>query len=78
MKELLELTLPEGLDITLLFRNGKLGYTFEHDEKVYGTSVKIPSKKVADIAATCLVLFTNALETKRSLVKPEIEVDIGK
>ena len=69
MKQISQVVLPDNLQIDLLFQNGKLGYTFDHDGKPYGTSVKIPSKKVADIAACCLVLFTNALETKKELIK---------
>ena len=69
MKTIAQLVLPGNLEIDLMFDNGKLGYTFTHKEQVYGTSVKIPSKKVADIASVSLILFTNALETKKELDK---------
>lgn len=67
MKRITTLTLPENLDIDILFEKGKLAYTFLHNGQSYGIAVKLKSKSVTEIAATCLVLFTNALETKKSL-----------
>ena len=67
MKTVSRLILPEGLEIDLLFDNGKLGYTFVHDEKNYGNAIKLPSRSVNDIASACLILFTNAIETKKAL-----------
>lgn len=69
MKNISRITLPDGLEIDLMFNNGKLAYTFEHDGKPYGNAVKIPSKSVVDIATSCLILFTNAQETKKALIK---------
>ena len=69
MKRIDQLTLPGNLEIDLLFENGKLAYTFTFDGKQYGNAVKLPSKKVADIVAASMVLFTNALETKKELDK---------
>lgn len=69
MKQITQLSLPGNLEIDLLFENGKLAYTFEHEGQNYGTSIKLPSKKVQDIASACLVLFTNALETHKELQK---------
>jgi hypothetical protein len=69
MKSICQLTLPGDLDIDLMFDNGKLAYSFTFDGKPYGNAVKIPSKKVVDIASTCLILFANAFETKKELDK---------
>lgn len=73
MKEISELTLPNGLSITLLFENGKLAFTFEHEEKTFGNAVELPSRKVVDIASACMVLFTNAVETKNALVEGKLK-----
>lgn len=67
MKQISTITLPGGLDIDLLFDHGKLAYTFTKDEKSYGNAVKLESRKVNDVAIACVVLFTNALETKKAL-----------
>lgn len=69
MTTIAQMTLPGDLDIDLMYGNGKLAYSFTHKEQPYGNSVKLPSKKVIDIASTCLILFTNALETKKELDK---------
>ena len=71
MKTISQLVLPGGLEVDLLFNKGKIGYTFVHKDKPYGQAVQLPSRSVNDIAATCLVLFTNALETKAHLDKNE-------
>ena len=67
MKSIAQLTLPEDLNIELLFDHGKLAYTFSHQDKTFGNAVKLPSKSVLDIASSCLILFTNAVETKKAL-----------
>lgn len=69
MNTITTLTLPQGFDIDILFKNGKLGYTFTYDGQNYGTAVKPESKKVADIAAACLLLLVNAAETYKELNK---------
>lgn len=70
MKRIASVTLPDGLEIDLLFEKGKLAYTFLHKGNNYGNAVKLPSKSIADIAGASLVLFTNAMETKKALDKP--------
>lgn len=67
MKQVSQLTLPDGLEINLLYDNGKLAYTFEVAGETYGQGIKIPSKSVVDIASASLILFTNAIETKKAL-----------
>jgi hypothetical protein len=69
MNEVTTLTLPQGIDIDILVKNGKIGYTFQYDGKNYGTAVKPRSRKVADVAAACLLLIINAGETYRELTK---------
>ena len=69
MNEVATLSLPQGFDIDILFKNGKIGYTFQFNGQNYGTAVKPQSKKVADIAAACLLLIINAGETWQELNK---------
>ena len=69
MKVISQITLPEGLVVDLLFQNGKLGYTFEHGGQNFGTSVRIENKSVIAIASACLLLYTNAHETYKELMK---------
>lgn len=67
MKRISTITLPDNLEVDILFEKGKLAYTFVHNGQNYGNAVKLPSKTVTDIASACLILFTNAIETKKSL-----------
>jgi hypothetical protein len=67
MKTICQMQLPGGLDIDLMFDKGKLAYVFTFEEKTYGNAVKLPSRKVSDVAAVSLALFTNALETFEAL-----------
>lgn len=69
MDEIKTITLPQGFDIDLLYKNGKIGYTFVFNGQNYGTAIKPQSKKVADIAAACLLLLINAAETYAELQK---------
>lgn len=69
MNEIITLTLPQGFDIDILFKNGKIGYTFVWNGQNYGTAIRPQSKKVADIAAACLLLLINANETYKELNK---------
>jgi hypothetical protein len=69
MNEIATITLPQGFDIDLLFKNGKLGYTFLYNGQNYGTAIRPKSRKVADIATACLLLIINAGETYRELQK---------
>jgi hypothetical protein len=67
MKRVSQITLPDGLEVDVLFEKGTLAYTFVHNGQNYGNAVKLPSKSVSDIASACLILFTNAIETKKAL-----------
>lgn len=69
MDEIKTLSLPQGFDIDILYKNGKIGYTFTWEGQPYGTAIKPQSKKVADIAAACLLLIINAGETYSELQK---------
>lgn len=69
MDEIKTLTLSQGFDIDILFKNGKIGYTFVFNGQNYGIAIKPQSRKVADIAAACLLLIVNAEETYRELQK---------
>ena len=69
MNEITTLSMPQGFDIDILFKNGKIGYTFVFNGQNYGTAVKPKSKKVADIASACLLLLINAEQTYKELQK---------
>lgn len=69
MNEVTTLTLPQGFDIDILIKNGKIGYTFQFEGQNYGTAIKPKSRKVADITAACLLLLINADETHKELIK---------
>ena len=69
MHEIATLTMPQGFDIDILFKNGKIGYTFLYNGANYGTAIRPKSKKVADIAVACLLLIINAGKTWKELQK---------
>jgi hypothetical protein len=69
MHKVTTLTLPQGFDIDILFKNGKLGYTFQYDGSNYGTAIRPESRKVEDIAAACLLLLVNAQEVYKELTR---------
>jgi len=69
MEQIVTLTMPQGFDIDILIKNGKIGYTFTYEGQNYGQAVTPKSRKVADIAAACLLLIINAEETFRELNK---------
>lgn len=57
----------KGKDIDLLYRNGFLAYTFEHEGKNYGNKVKLASRKVVDVASATFLLLENALSSLENL-----------
>lgn len=57
----------KGKDIDLLYNNGFLAYSFEHDGQSYGNKVKLESRKVVDVASATFLLLTNALDTREAL-----------
>ena len=67
MESVKTLTIPEVGDVDILYKNGKIGYTFQYNGQNYGTAVTPESTDVADIAAACLLLITNAQETFKEL-----------
>lgn len=69
MNEVTTLSLPQGFDIDILIKNGKIGYTFQFEGQNYGTAVRPKSRKVADVAVACLLLLINADETYKELNK---------
>jgi hypothetical protein len=69
MDEISTITLPSGIDVDILIKNKKIGYTFQYEGKNYGTSIKPQSRKIKDIVNACLLLLINAEETYRELQK---------
>ncbi len=69
MDEIKTLAMPQGFDIDILIKNGKIGYTFLYEGQNYGQAVTPQSRKVADIASACLLLIINAQETYKELTK---------
>lgn len=69
MDEISTITLPIGVDADILFKNGKIGYSFSWNGESYGISIKPKSRKVKDIVDACLLLLINAEETFKELQK---------
>ncbi len=59
----------KGTEISVIYRNGFLGYTFEKDGKTYGNKVKVESKKVQDISSVAFLLFLSFIETYETVQK---------
>ena len=56
-------------EVNLLYRNGKLGYTFEVDGKTFGNKVELPSKSIHDVASAAFLLFTTFSDTLDAVKK---------
>ncbi len=69
MDEVSTITLPIGIDVDILTKNGKIGYTFQVDGKNYGTAIRPKSRKIKDIVDACLLLLINAEETYKEITK---------
>ena len=67
MDNISTISMPQGFDIDVLVKNGKIGYTFQFDGQNYGTAVKPKSRKTADVATACLLLIINAGEVYKEL-----------
>jgi len=57
----------KGFEVDLLYRNGKLAYSFQKDGSTYGIKVELKSKSIMDIAGATFQLITNAIETIEKL-----------
>lgn len=53
----------KGTEISVIHRNGFLGYTFEKDGKTYGNKVKVESKSVQNVSSVAFLLFLSFIET---------------
>lgn len=53
----------KGIEVSVIYRNGFLGYTFEKDGKTYGNKVKLESKSVQNISSAAFLLFLSFIET---------------
>lgn len=60
-------------EVNMLYKKGSLAYSFEHDGKSYGLSVKPQSKSVIDIASATFQLLQNCVETIDRLDKQNNE-----
>ncbi len=67
MDEVSTITLPIGIDVDILLKNGKIGYTFSYNGQNYGTAIRPKSRKVKDLVDACLLLLINAEETYKEL-----------
>lgn len=61
----------KGIDIEVTLNKGLLAYVFTVDDKKYGNALKPASKKTMDIANTCFLLLTNAIESIEALNQDE-------
>lgn len=72
MNEVSTISLPQGFDIDILVKNGKIGYTFQYNGKSYGIAIKPESRKIKDVVVACLLLLINADETYKELTKGDL------
>lgn len=59
----------KGQEISVIYRNGFLGYTFEKDGKTYGNKVKLEKRDVQSISSVAFLLFLSFIETHESVQK---------
>lgn len=57
----------KGQDVHVTYHRGVLSYTFFHDEKKYGQSLKLTKKQPEEIINATFLLLTNALESIEAL-----------
>ena len=69
MDDISTIQLSNGVEIDILIKNGKIGYTFEYNKQNYGTAIRPKSRKVKDIVDACLLLLINAEQTYKELTK---------
>lgn len=53
----------KGTEVSVIYRNGFLGYTFEKDGKTYGNKVKMEGKSIQHISSVAFLLFLSFIET---------------
>lgn len=59
----------KGQEISVIYRNGFLGYTFEKDGKTYGNKVKLERRSVQNISSVAFLLFLSFIETYEDVQK---------
>ena len=59
----------KGTEVSVIYRNGFLGYTFEKDGKTYGNKVKLEGKSVQAISSVAFLLFLNLADTYETVLK---------
>ena len=59
----------KGTEISIIVRNGFVGYTFEKDGKTYGNKVKLEKRDVQSIASVMFLLFLSFIETLEAVEK---------
>lgn len=67
MKNVQQFILPDGLEINVFYQKGKLAYNFTHNGQSYGNAIRLEKKDIESIVGASLLLFTNAIETKKAL-----------
>ncbi len=59
----------KGTEISVIYRNGFLGYTFEKDGKTYGNKMKVENKGIQSVASVTFLLVLNFVETYEAVQK---------
>ncbi len=57
------------VEVSVIYRNGFLGYTFEKDGKTFGNKVKLEKKDIQSIASIAFLLFLSFIETYEAVLK---------
>lgn len=59
----------KGTEVSILTRNGFIGYTFEKDGKTYGNKIKLEKRDIQSIASVTFLLFLSFIETLEAVEK---------
>ena len=56
-------------EVSLIVRNGFIGYTFEKDGKTFGNKIKLDKRDTQYIASVSFLLFQSFIETLEAVNK---------
>jgi hypothetical protein len=59
----------KGTEVSIVTRNGFVGYTFEKDGKTFGNKVKLENKTTQHVASVVFLLFLSFIETLEAVEK---------
>jgi len=59
----------KGTEVSILARNGFIGYTFEKDGKTYGNKIKVEKRDTQSVASVMFLLLLSFIETLEAVEK---------